>query len=128
MCLCTCIISSLIFLFWRLDTAANLTHYYLKQFLTRTVWWAIPVIWLPVVCWAISKSIQMGVWLPHIAFLVVCGIFLWTLIEYSLHRFLFHIDTKSYWLVIILISLSLSLSLSLSHVCSCRHLKFCMIF
>nr|POE82804.1 dihydroceramide fatty acyl 2-hydroxylase fah1 [Quercus suber] len=66
------------------------------EFLTRTVWWAIPVIWLPVVCWAISKSIQMGVSLPLIAFLVVCGIFLWTLIEYTLHRFLFHIDTKSY--------------------------------
>ncbi|XP_030972682.1 dihydroceramide fatty acyl 2-hydroxylase FAH1 [Quercus lobata] len=67
------------------------------EFLTRTVWWAIPVIWLPVVCWAISKSMQMGVSLPLIAFLVVCGVFLWTLIEYSLHRFLFHIDTKSYW-------------------------------
>ncbi|KAL0002343.1 hypothetical protein SO802_016124 [Lithocarpus litseifolius] len=66
-------------------------------FLTRTVWWAIPVIWLRVVCWAIYKSIQMGVSLPHIAFLVVYGIFLWTLNEYSLHRFLFHIDTKSYW-------------------------------
>lgn len=79
-----------------------LTCYCLKQFLTRTVWWAVPVIWLPIVCWCISLSIQMGHTLPQIALLVVIGIFVWTLIEYTLHRFLFHIKTKSYWLVITL--------------------------
>ncbi|GLT53707.1 hypothetical protein SLA2020_269600 [Shorea laevis] len=67
------------------------------EFLTRTVWWAVPVIWLPVVCWSISMSIQMGHTLPQIALMVVFGILLWTLIEYTLHRFLFHIKTKSYW-------------------------------
>ncbi|KAK4802458.1 hypothetical protein SAY86_000661 [Trapa natans] len=65
--------------------------------LTRTVWWAIPVIWLPVVCWSISMSVRMGHTPPQIALMVVCGIFIWTLLEYSLHRFLFHINTKSYW-------------------------------
>ncbi|KAG5255426.1 fatty acid hydroxylase [Salix suchowensis] len=53
--------------------------------LTRTVWWAIPSIWLPVVCYCVLKSVRMG------------GIFIWTLLEYTLHRFLFHIKTKSYW-------------------------------
>ncbi|KRH11815.2 hypothetical protein GLYMA_15G132500v4 [Glycine max] len=67
------------------------------EFLTRTVWWAIPVIWLPVVCWFIYKSIRMGLSCPHLALLVVLGIFVWTLLEYSLHRFLFHIKTKTYW-------------------------------
>lgn len=67
------------------------------EFLTLTVWWAIPVIWLPVVCWCISMSIRMGQTLPHVALMVLFGIFVWTLLEYTLHRFLFHIKTKSYW-------------------------------
>jgi hypothetical protein len=100
------LITSLTFHYWRMYTAANLIHYYLKQFLTRTVWWAVPVIWLPVVCWSISISIQMGHTIPEVALMVVFGIFLWTLIEYTLHRFLFHIKTKSYWLVVTLLNLS----------------------
>ncbi|CAJ2657905.1 unnamed protein product [Trifolium pratense] len=67
------------------------------EFLTLTVWWAIPVIWLPVVCWFVYNSIQMGLSCPHIAMMVVLGVFVWTLLEYTLHRFLFHIKTKTYW-------------------------------
>ncbi|XP_060203118.1 dihydroceramide fatty acyl 2-hydroxylase FAH1-like [Lycium barbarum] len=67
------------------------------EFLTRTVWWAIPVIWLPVVCYSISVSIRMGHTVPEAALIVVFGIFVWTLMEYTLHRFLFHIKMKSYW-------------------------------
>ncbi|KAJ8510730.1 hypothetical protein OPV22_001164 [Ensete ventricosum] len=67
------------------------------EFLTRTVWWAVPTIWLPVVCWCLSMSIQRGNTLPRLALMAAAGIFLWTLIEYTLHRFLFHIKTKSYW-------------------------------
>ncbi|KAK8504532.1 hypothetical protein V6N13_093127 [Hibiscus sabdariffa] len=44
------------------------------EFLTRTVWWAIPTIWLPVVCWFISVS--------------------WNI--FCIDSF-FHIETKSYW-------------------------------
>ncbi|ESQ52083.1 hypothetical protein EUTSA_v10017638mg, partial [Eutrema salsugineum] len=67
------------------------------EFLTLTVWWAIPVIWLPVVVWCISMSVSMGRSLPEIVSMVALGIFIWTFIEYTLHRFLFHIKTKSYW-------------------------------
>ncbi|XP_058723626.1 dihydroceramide fatty acyl 2-hydroxylase FAH1-like [Vicia villosa] len=67
------------------------------EFLTLTVWWAIPVIWLPVVCWFVYNSVQMGLSCPHIALMVVLGILVWTLLEYTLHRFLFHIKTKTYW-------------------------------
>nr|XP_027085734.1 dihydroceramide fatty acyl 2-hydroxylase FAH1-like isoform X1 [Coffea arabica]XP_027085735.1 dihydroceramide fatty acyl 2-hydroxylase FAH1-like isoform X1 [Coffea arabica] len=67
------------------------------EFLTRTEWWVIPLVWLPVVCWFVSKSIVMGHTLPQIALTVVTGIGVWTLLEYTLHRFLFHIKTKSYW-------------------------------
>lgn len=77
-----------------------LTYISVTQFLTLTVWWAIPVIWLPVVCCCISMSVRMGHTLPEIVLMVIFGVFLWTLIEYTLHRFLFHIKTKSYWLVL----------------------------
>nr|GMD05407.1 dihydroceramide fatty acyl 2-hydroxylase FAH1-like [Ipomoea batatas] len=67
------------------------------EILTLTVWWVIPLVWLPVVCFCVSKSIRMGHTVPEVALMVVFGIFVWTLLEYTLHRFLFHIKTKSYW-------------------------------
>lgn len=70
-----------------------------KQFCTRTAWWVVPLIWLPVVCWFISMSMNMGHTLGQISFMVIFGIYIWTLIEYIVHRFLFHIETSSYWLV-----------------------------
>lgn len=72
----------------------------MEQFLTRTVWWAIPTIWLPVVCYSIFTSIRMGHTVPEVALMVAFGIFIWTLMEYTLHRFLFHINTTSYWSVL----------------------------
>uniref|UniRef100_A0A7N0ZR36 Fatty acid hydroxylase domain-containing protein n=1 Tax=Kalanchoe fedtschenkoi TaxID=63787 RepID=A0A7N0ZR36_KALFE len=67
------------------------------EFLTLTKWWAIPVIWLPVVCWSIFQSIRMGHTFPDILLMVAFGILIWSLLEYTLHRFLFHIETKTYW-------------------------------
>lgn len=65
--------------------------------LTRTVWWAIPTIWVPVVSYSISVSARMGRTVPELALMVIFGIILWTLMEYTIHRFLFHIKTTSYW-------------------------------
>ncbi|KAG2309048.1 hypothetical protein Bca52824_028796 [Brassica carinata] len=67
------------------------------EFLTLTRWWVVPVIWLPVSLWCMSMSVSRGLSLPEIVPLIALGIFIWTFIEYTLHRFLFHIKTKSYW-------------------------------
>uniref|UniRef100_A0ACD6A5Q3 Uncharacterized protein n=2 Tax=Avena sativa TaxID=4498 RepID=A0ACD6A5Q3_AVESA len=67
------------------------------EFLTLTKWWVVPVIWLPVVCWLLAKSIQIGHTIREVVLMALFGVFVWTLIEYTLHRFLFHIETKSYW-------------------------------
>lgn len=72
----------------------------LKQLLTCTAWWVIPLVWLPVVSWLVSISFRMGLTLPQVALAMVGGIFIWTLMEYVLHRFLFHMKTTSYWLVL----------------------------
>ncbi|XP_019711179.1 dihydroceramide fatty acyl 2-hydroxylase FAH1 isoform X2 [Elaeis guineensis] len=67
---------------------------FLEMF-TRTKWWVIPVVWIPVVCWLMSMSICMGHTVPQVAQMVVGGILLWTLIEYTLHRFLFHMKLQA---------------------------------
>jgi dihydroceramide fatty acyl 2-hydroxylase len=67
------------------------------EFLTRTRWWAIPLIWLPVVCWSVALSVENGLPTHDLAATMVAGILLWTLMEYCLHRFVFHIKTMSYW-------------------------------
>ncbi|CAA6675156.1 unnamed protein product [Spirodela intermedia] len=68
----------------------------------QTVWWAIPIIWLPVVCWSISRSVLMGCTFRQVAVMVASGMLFWTLWEYIIHRFLFHIKTKRETLHIIL--------------------------
>ncbi|XP_012075928.1 dihydroceramide fatty acyl 2-hydroxylase FAH1 isoform X2 [Jatropha curcas] len=67
------------------------------EWVTRSVWWVVPVIWIPMACWCISISIRMGHSSSNVALMVVFGIFVWTFLEYLLHRFLFHFKTKTYW-------------------------------
>lgn len=67
------------------------------EFFTRTVWWIIPLVWLPVVAWNQVLSVQRGISPTQAAAIMLFGVFVWTLMEYSLHRFLFHIKTSSYW-------------------------------
>ncbi|KAL3616818.1 Dihydroceramide fatty acyl 2-hydroxylase fah2 [Castilleja foliolosa] len=67
------------------------------EFFTRTAWWVIPLVWLPVVCYFISLSVNIGLANNEVATAIVCGIIIWTLLEYNLHRFLFHMNTTSYW-------------------------------
>lgn len=67
------------------------------EFFTRTVWWVIPLVWLPVIGWLASISAQRGLTSHQVTYALLGGVFVWTLLEYSLHRFLFHMKTKSYW-------------------------------
>lgn len=67
------------------------------EFLTKNDWWVIPLIWLPVVGWSLSIAVSTGNSISQLFLMVAFGIFAWTLLEYTLHRFLFHIKTKSYW-------------------------------
>ncbi|KAH6796432.1 hypothetical protein C2S51_037418 [Perilla frutescens var. frutescens] len=67
------------------------------ELFTRTRWWEVPLFWLPIVWWFASYPTKNGVPRNHVAATVVAGVVLWTLMEYCLHRFLFHIKTTSYW-------------------------------
>lgn len=59
--------------------------------LTKTAWYIVPTIWIPYVAYQLSNSLAFGnVQATSLSF--VLGVFIWTLLEYVLHRFFFHLD------------------------------------
>ncbi|PWN23522.1 fatty acid-2 hydroxylase [Microstroma glucosiphilum] len=85
---------------------------YLEMF-TRTSWYVVPLIWVPIAASLFYRSAQQYTLLEHgqeelvpfqhmvklspvaMAYTTACfasGVFIWTLLEYTLHRFLFHVD------------------------------------
>ena len=68
------------------------------EFFSR-VHWTVPLwIFLPIIgiflYYALNRfSLPAG----GVAFALLAGLFTWTLTEYSLHRFLFHMNPKSEW-------------------------------
>ncbi|KAF8247490.1 Inositolphosphorylceramide-B hydroxylase [Wilcoxina mikolae CBS 423.85] len=62
--------------------------------LSCTPWYVIPIIWLPCVGYGLWEA-NKGFSSPAITGLFwVFGVMVWTLLEYFLHRFLFHVDEK----------------------------------
>lgn len=59
--------------------------------LSKTPWWVIPIIWLPPVAYGTFLSSQQ---LPAAALVAywLFGLGFWTITEYAMHRFLFHVD------------------------------------
>jgi 4-hydroxysphinganine ceramide fatty acyl 2-hydroxylase len=61
--------------------------------LSKTNWYVVPMIWLPFVGFQLWRSWNStGASIETLAQGCVAGIFFWTLFEYVLHRFLFHLD------------------------------------
>lgn len=67
------------------------------EFFSSTKWYAIPLFWFPIkfiVLGALLRSLPDAYSLWRALGLYVFGILHWTLTEYMLHRFLFHIDAR----------------------------------
>ncbi|KAI9483705.1 MAG: hypothetical protein EXX96DRAFT_648409 [Benjaminiella poitrasii] len=61
--------------------------------LSKTHWYIVPMIWLPFVCFQLWRSLNSpGASIETTLKGFIGGIFFWTLFEYILHRFLFHLD------------------------------------
>lgn len=60
--------------------------------LSKTPWWVIPVVWLPPVTYGTYLASFGCASILEEAMYWGFGLFLWTLVEYILHRFLFHLD------------------------------------
>ncbi|CAM6120176.1 unnamed protein product [Calypogeia fissa] len=68
-----------------------------SEFFTRTKWWVIPMVWVPVATAMIYTAVvKERVPISRLPVLAVGGILLWSCLEYLLHR-LFHIKTSSFW-------------------------------
>lgn len=60
--------------------------------LSKTAWYVVPIIWLPLVAYGTTVG-ATGLGDPSAAAAYfIGGVCLWTLIEYLMHRFLFHVD------------------------------------
>ena len=64
--------------------------------LSLTPFWVVPVVWLPCVAYGVWKA-NSGMQSPYttLSYFLI-GLFLWSLVEYGLHRGLFHVD-KLVW-------------------------------
>ena len=60
--------------------------------LSKTPWWIIPVVWLPPVAYGTYLASEGCSSIFEEAAYWLLGLFLWTIIEYFMHRFLFHLD------------------------------------
>uniref|UniRef100_F1KSC8 Fatty acid 2-hydroxylase n=1 Tax=Ascaris suum TaxID=6253 RepID=F1KSC8_ASCSU len=67
------------------------------EMLTRTSWWVVPAVWMPLVIFFTARGFRLV--FTHYGFLqglliwailFTLGVLAWTLLEYILHRFAFH--------------------------------------
>eukprot|EP00045_Choanoeca_perplexa_P006577 m.56559 g.56559 ORF g.56559 m.56559 type:complete len:241 (-) comp13689_c0_seq2:1156-1878(-) len=74
-------------------------HDFLEYF-AATKWWTIPLVWLPVLAYLSSSSMgyaslrtepYQALAAPVFAAVLATAILFWTLLEYLLHRYLFHV-------------------------------------
>ena len=72
---------------------SRLFHSDLIEPLSKTVWYAVPATWLPVAAllWC-GALLSPTLSLLEASWLLAGGLFIWTLVEYLLHRFVFHLD------------------------------------
>ncbi|KAG0165892.1 fatty acid alpha-hydroxylase [Apophysomyces sp. BC1034] len=61
--------------------------------LSRTSWYVVPLIWLPFVSYQLWASVSVPMATKEVALQgFAAGVMFWTLLEYWLHRILFHFD------------------------------------
>ncbi|KAL8823082.1 MAG: hypothetical protein Q9191_006194 [Dirinaria sp. TL-2023a] len=61
------------------------------EYLTKTPWYVVPMIWLPCVAYGTFLAYRQLPLSQTVAYWLT-GLALWTLVEYTLHRGLFHVD------------------------------------
>lgn len=67
----------------------------LFEFFSRIPPWQPPVIFLPMIGWSMYRAVALGTPALVLAALFLAGLVNWTLMEYWLHRLLFHYEAKS---------------------------------
>lgn len=88
---------------WLLRTSRGKARFFESDALeavTAVKWWVVPLLWLPV---AALLAVRASAVLPlrSLAALAAAGMLLWQLIEYSLHRWLFHAAPSSPHMILV---------------------------
>lgn len=60
--------------------------------LSKTPWWVVPTLWWPIISYGVYMASQGFESTSALTWYLLVGIAFWTLFEYLLHRFLFHLD------------------------------------
>ena len=68
----------------------------IRESLTRTPWWLIPLIYVPLATFQIYSCID-AFSIPMAAVIIFLGFFSWTFVEYVLHRFMFHCEDLGFF-------------------------------
>lgn len=75
-----------------LPTPAIFFGHPLLEPLTKTKWYVVPTLWIPFVLYQLHQCHDIWPSLSITAGLFASGVFIWSLLEYLLHRCLFHFD------------------------------------
>jgi len=68
----------------------------IMEFLSRSPWYTVPIVWIPMIILIFSLSIKFGVNLMFLPVYIFGGIITWMFIEYMLHRHIFHMKTSTF--------------------------------
>lgn len=60
--------------------------------LSKTPWWVVPMLWYPSVTYGAILGYSGLQSVPLTLAYFAAGLFIWTLVEYGMHRCLFHVD------------------------------------
>mmetsp|Transcript_12056 Transcript_12056/g.21608 ORF Transcript_12056/g.21608 Transcript_12056/m.21608 type:complete len:239 (-) Transcript_12056:270-986(-) len=68
----------------------------LLESITKTPWWMVPLIWVPIFSAVMVHAVrQLGLPLVVVPAFLLYGIVAWQFLEYTIHRFVFHIHCVS---------------------------------
>src|SRR5688500_15116761 len=71
-----------------------------EQIMRFRSFWVFPL--LAIIVLALTKRLDPDIEVTELVWLVPIGLFAWTLLEYGLHRFAFHLERHDTWLLRVL--------------------------
>lgn len=74
------------------DRPLRLFKHDIAEYFSNTQWYIIPTLWLPVSLYLAYRCLLGGVGIGFTILLMLFGMFWWSLTEYVLHRFIFHLE------------------------------------
>jgi len=68
---------------------------------SKSPWYTVPFLWLPILAMVVFLAFREGASMKVFSFYVFGGMICWMFMEYMLHRHIFHMKTKTFFLELI---------------------------